>query len=194
MRCLAFDPGRNVGNFAFSWLVNGVVECYGTVVPIVSLQDPEFSIDADDFSARLRVLIKSLGVTAENIVIAERFSDRGGGSKGTTGEFINIQIGLLKAAIAPLPLRLIMPAQWKGWLARTYHTGNPTPRQRTVVPNMLAHLRGRFPETYEDKQDRMTIHEADAIAISLWSYEVQAQDRIGSIDNLIDRHTIRVVI
>lgn len=193
MRCLTFDPGRNVGNYAFSWLVDGTVECYGTVVPLLSLQHPDFSECADDFICRMQLLFRSLGLAESDVVLAERFSDRGGGSKGTTGEFINIQIGLLKAALGSHPLELVMPSTWKGWLARTYATGNETATQRTSARSMHEHLRWRFPETHPiEKIDQMTIHEGDAVAMGLWRYETSADDRYGSIDNLFDHHTIRV--
>lgn len=195
MRILAFDPGKNVGNFAFAFLVDGKVECYGSVIPISTMIHPVFSVDADDFYDRMVLLKKSLGLTSGDIVLAERFSDRGGGGKGVTGEHINVMLGLMKAAFMPLSLELVMPATWKGWLARTYHTGNETAKQRTVVPNMWTHLRGRFPDLVypDDRHQRMVIHEGDAIGMALWRYETSEGD-VGSIDGLVDSDTIRIAV
>jgi len=196
MRVLAFDPGKNQGNFAFALLEDGVVLFYGTVVTISTMKHPEFSVDADDFIWRIRSLVSSLGLTADDVIIAERFMDRGGGGKGTTGEHINVMLGLMKAALGPLPLELVMPATWKGWLARTYLTGKPTKRQRTVIPNMWMHLRGRFPEVCwpASKIDRMVIHEADAIGIALWRYETADPSRRGSITGLIDPEAVKITV
>jgi hypothetical protein len=196
MRILAFDPGKNVGNFAFSLLENGVVRFFGTVIPISTMKPPEFSVDADEFFDRMRSIVASIGLTGDDIVCAERFMDRGGGGKGTTGEHINVMLGLMKAAIYPMPLELVMPATWKGWLARTYLTGKPSERQRTVVPNMWIHLRTRFPDVCwpKNKPERMTIHEADACGIALWRYEKADPENYGSITRLIDPEAVKIVI
>ena len=198
MQVLAFDPGKNQTSFAFARLVDGHIKQYGLVRPITTMRHPQFSMDADDFHLRIQNLVRGFGLTDSDAIVAERFLDRGGGGKGTTGEHICSMLGIMKAAIQPLPLQLVEPATWKGWLARTYLTGKETKRQHTVVPNMWQHLRLRFPDQCwpKDKALRMVIHEADAIGIALWRYEntPHQPNRVGTITHLIGDETVKTVV
>lgn len=193
MRVLAFDPGKSQKSFAYSFVVDGTVERYGMVQTLTTLKPPEFKQEVEDFCTRIENLVLRL---KPDVIVAERFMDRGGASKGSTGEFINVMLGLIAARV-PGGLELVMPATWKGWLARTYLTGKPTKRQRTAVPNMWAHLRSRFPDLCwpKDKTKRMIIHEADACGIALWRYETHFKgERRGSIDSLVDRRTVKIIV
>ncbi len=186
---LAFDPGRTQESFAYALLRDGVVVRYGLVRPIASLDHELFKTELDSFVDRMCALITECHPDA---VVAERFMDRGGGGKGTTGEFINIMLGCLGVAASSsnLSLDLVMPSTWKNWLTRTYNTG-----RKGAVRNMLTQLRARWPEQINPKkrgQTRMVIHEGDAIGLALWRHEAPYPTRVGGIDRLIDSNTVKI--
>lgn len=191
MRILAFDPGKSFESFAYALIEDGVIVQYGRISTIRSLLKNEFADEVVRFTGLVRGL---LDTTKPRLVTAERFLDRGGPSKGSTGEFICIALGLIAAECrhSGHTLELVMPATWKGWLARTYAIGKPTKRQRTVVKNMLEHLKVRFPVMWpKDRTRRLVIHEADAMGIALWRYETET-GRQGTIDRLIDHRAVKI--
>lgn len=191
MRVLAFDPGKSFESFAYAIIEDGTIIRYGRIQTIRSLLRDDFEAEVARFIALLQTMI---GSVKPDVVIGERFLDRGGPSKGSTGEFICIALGLIASEChhAGYPFELVMPATWKGWLARTYFIGKPTKRQRTVVKNMLEHLKVRFPVLWpKDRTKRLVIHEADAMGIALWRYETEA-GRHGTIDRLIDHRAVKI--
>lgn len=186
---LAFDPGRATHSFAYAVLRDGVIERYGLVRPIAALDTTTFKTEIDSFVDRMYALIVRVQPDA---VVAERFQDRGGGSKGATGEYVNIMLGSLAVAAssANRGLELVMPSTWKNWLTRQYNTG-----RKGAVPNMLTQLRSRWPEQINPKkrgQTRMVIHEGDAVGMALWRYEAPYMARVGGIDRLIDLNTVKI--
>ena len=192
-RILSFDPGKSPKSFAYSFMVGGTVMRYGLVRPIDSLEPARYGPESQEFFSR----IKSLALeTSPDVVVAERFQDRGGASKGTTGEHINLMLGLMSAALWPIGLELVQPATWKAWLMRHYSIGKPTKKRAPMLPNMWMFLRQRFPYCWKTSiQNRIVIHEADACAIALWRYETADMvQRYGSIDCLLDRSTVKRAI
>lgn len=193
MKILSFDPGKSVKSFAYALLVEGSVVRFGTVKTLEDL-NACFLDYAASFRKRMADLVFESGLGPDDLIVIERFSDRGGASKGTTGELINIMIGLLAtvAVEAHVPLVLVMPSTWKNWLAKTYSTGKSTAKRPTLVPNMWLHLRERFPIQCwpKDRAKRMIIHEADACGIALWAWE-KSTGRTGSLTPLIDNCVVK---
>ncbi len=206
MRILSFDPGKLVeikrkksnqlvSHFAYALLVDGTVTQYGSIKPIQTLKHPEYTEDAHAFVLRVKALVDCCDLDPNtDIVVIERFMDRGGG-RSTTGEFINQMIALVAAAIYPIKLQQEPAALWKNWLARAYKIGKSTTIRKCWTPNMWLFLRERFPEICwpPDAEQKMTIHEGDACGIALWKYETSdPQKFIGTIDQLIGPQTRKI--
>lgn len=207
-RILAIDPGATDstykedgslsvnGSFAYALLADGVLARYGTVKPVTNLKDG-FAEDAAAFTMRIQGLVRACHLRPTDCVVAERFQDRGGASKGTTSEQVNIMLGIMAGAVSPCSLQLVTPSTWKGWLARTYKIGKPGARQQTETRNMMTHLVSKHPKVFrpKGKAHRMVVHEGDACGIGLWQYETSApQERQGALDLLVGRSVTKISV
>ena len=196
---LAFDPGKSwdeetqVGSFAYAVMREDHIIQHGLLIPFSSLTDNTVT-QALMFSARIQALLTQF---KPDIVVIERFQDRGGASKGTTGEFVNLMIGNLQLTMAQAncELTMIMPSQWKTWLTRTHEIG-----KKSTTKNIFEYLKVQRPEAFlakgknkVPKGKRMVIHEGDAIGIALWAYQVKLGGQVR-LERLLLPEAVRVIL
>lgn len=190
MKILTFDPGKVNGNMAYSFSVDGHIERYGSIKPLGSITEG-FEDEVDAFAARVQRLVQEVN---PDLIVAERFQDRGGRSKGATPEFVNIQLGIIAIVARPVRTKLITPALWKNWMRRTYDTGKKTKKSKDCKfkDNLL--LFKKTPGAQEVvKRDDMVIHQADSICMNLYIWENEDPEaRAQSLQALITTKTVKI--
>lgn len=116
MKILSFDPGKK--HFAYAFFDGRRIAQFGFMKTILT------SLKSEEYLSQTNVFAKSykklLAACDPDTIVIERFQYRPGMGKGAVSEFINIQIGLITLLSYPTPVTLIIPAQWKTYLHRTY--------------------------------------------------------------------------
>lgn len=158
MKLLTFDPGKH--NFAFSIMKDGVITTHGYVDTLYDLSVDNLHDAQDAFVHSVRSIIESAGLNpARDWVVAERFLHRPGRGRGGVGERINLMLGMLLNVARyeyGLEAYIITPAVWKNYMNRNY--------EMPKKGGMLSVL---------GKPEGLTDHEADAIGIACYEYELQ---------------------
>lgn len=159
MRFLTFDPGKS--NFAYAYGEDGRVEGFGFVENVFDRLTDSVSDQAGRLAQELLALTRR---AKPDTIVAERYMFRPGKGVGGTSEFVNIALGILVAAVLPLPVRLIPSAQWKNHMTRQHWKGQGKFECLEMLdPTKTCRPGGR--------KKRLTTHEADAIGILLYASE-----------------------
>jgi hypothetical protein len=150
MKILALDPGKI--NFAFAVMEDMKVLEVGYIPCIKDLKRAAFEKESHGFRNRYFDLLEK---HQPDMVVAERFMARPGGTGGAVGEYINIMLGILCTVNSSrgITTELVTSASWKNYLNSRY---------------------GRV-ETMKEHFTHLSIHEADALGIAVYSME-------GSLD------------
>jgi hypothetical protein len=148
---MAFDLG--IKNSAFA-LLNGAGKCvyYGMLDNPISNMTDLYNEQVKTFTEELVQIFKDcLELSEPEVVVVERFQPRSFNS-GTQCEAVSIMLGLITAH-APCKTAPVVAATWKNWYLRKYGE------------NVAEHIL--------DDPNLYTSHEADAILLGIWYYEVQ---------------------
>lgn len=180
MRVLAFDPGKS--NFAYAFGQDGAVEEFGFIEHVFD----HLTDSVSEQAARLAQELLALTAKAKpDRIIAERYMFRPGMGAGGTGEFVNLALGILIAAVLPVPVQLIPSAQWKNHMTRQYWSKRPGSSQKKEKFECLELLDPTRTCRPGGRKKRLTTHEADAIGIALYAAEQDLKQ------SLLDR--VRIV-
>lgn len=169
MRILSFDPGKTQDHFAYSFAENAEVIEYGSVVPLEDLTS-DFNDSKNRFYTHACRLIERL---QPDLIVVERYLDRGGPKKGAVGEYVSVMIGILSIAAMPVPVELVMSSTWKVWFRRHFNIGKGLPIECLADKLLLdhPHLKGK-----KKKDDKVTVHHGDAVAMGFWRFRKESPD------------------
>jgi hypothetical protein len=175
MKVLSFDPGKN--NWAYALLnEKGNVLRYGMVKGLLkNLIGPGFHGSAHRFKNHLEKFFQTIDLEPTDIICAERYQYRPHMGGGAVTEFINIQLGIV-SVIAPCPMRLYIPAQWKTHMART-HGGVVEPINGKIAGKPAKRAKFEAQCLLDPEQTiKLSTHESDAICIGLYHLEQTQKD------------------
>ena len=152
MKILALDPGKV--NFAFAVMEDTKVLEAGYILCIKDLKRDAFEKESKGFRNRYFALLEK---HKPDLVVAERFMARPGSNGGVVGEYINIMLGILCTVNSSrgIPTELITSASWKNYLNSRY---------------------GRV-ETMKSHFNHLSVHEADALAIAVYTMEGKLNEK-----------------
>lgn len=158
MNILAFDPGKH--NFAYALLSDGAVLETGYLDSFSDVTEGEIYNSITMFCDSVADLLDKFCLDPnKDWIVLERFMHRPGRGMGAVNELINLMIGMLMSIATrdyELECYLVTPAAWKNHMRRTYEMQKSS--------GMLGVL---------EKPEGLTVHEADAIGIACYHYELE---------------------
>ncbi len=164
MRIIALDPGKI--NFAAAVMEDRKVVETRYLRPMKSLLWDDFADEVKLFRDEYFEYVTEIN---PDCVLAERYMARPGIQAGAVGEFVNIMLGIVGVVNASkgIPTHLVTSAQWKNALTARYGDMGSKGMKR-----WLPHL---------------SIHEADAVGIAVYSMELEFPEEKGKLLNYVKR-------
>ena len=163
MRIIALDPGKK--NFAAAVLDGRKVVETRYLRPVKSLLWDDFTTEVKAFRDCYFEYVTEF---EPDCVLAERYMARPGIQQGAIGEYVNIMLGIIGIVNASkgIPTHLVTSAQWKNALNSRY--GKHSKGMKHFMPHL-------------------SIHEADAVGIGVYSLEQEYPEEKGKLLNYVKR-------
>jgi hypothetical protein len=177
---LACDPGKSDFGIAYVGLDGKIVDVGMVTNTLSDLTSLNFKMTSIRYLIEIRKIMMRPDLDIRGLVF-ERLTPRPGRGSGAAAEFVNFMNGALWTTAVYLKIkniRPVMPAQWKGWLARiaTNERSLESAAAAFGYPQVKKVVRKKDPFPILD-------HSFDAAGLGLWFAAHQELDLKHGLDS-----------